>query len=135
DDHLSGDANANVLTGGGGNDSLDGGFGADVLTGGGGVDTARYNARTAPVAVSLDGVANDGEAHEGDNVSVENVLGGSGGDRLTGGPGKDSMSGGGGNDTLLARDRTKDHVDGGAGRDAATVDRHLDVVVNVEQLR
>ena len=45
------------------------------------------------------------------------------------------MSGAGGNDTLLARDNTKDHVNGGPGRDAATVDRRLDVVVNVEQLR
>ena len=54
--------------------------GADGLQGGGGADDVGYGKRNAGIAVSLDGVANDGEAGEGDNVGtdVETVSGGSG---------------------------------------------------------
>ncbi len=72
----------NVFTDNGGNDCLEGGpgndtfeqssapQGADVLIGNTGADTANYGDRTAAVAVSLDGVANDGDiaTNEGDNV-------------------------------------------------------------------
>jgi Ca2+-binding RTX toxin-like protein len=50
------------------------------------------------------------------------VIGGPGNDRLTGGGGADSLLGGGGADTFLARDRRRDVVNGGAGRDRALVD-------------
>jgi Ca2+-binding RTX toxin-like protein len=59
------------LTGGWANDTLDGGPGADVLKGGGGTDTVTYASRSAAVNVSLDGVANDGEAGEGDNAGTD----------------------------------------------------------------
>ena len=55
-----------MLTGGEGNDVLDGGGGADTLGGGEGYDLADYSARTAPVSLTLDGAANDGEAGEQD---------------------------------------------------------------------
>jgi len=136
-DTLVGDADANVLAGGAGNDTLaggagddtlDGGGGADVLGGGGGVDLATYAARTVAVAVDLDGVADDGQAGEGDNVGadVENVSGGSGADRLVGdadanvlagGAGNDTLAGNGGNDTL-GGGAGDDTLDGGGGADA-----------------
>src|SRR4051812_1406492 len=75
------------LTSGPGDDVLVGDAGADILTGGGGSDTADYSARTGPVTVSADGVANDGEVGENDNVApdVEVLTGGSGNDTLIGG--------------------------------------------------
>ena len=39
-----------------------------ILNGGDGTDAATYGGRAAPVTVTLDNQANDGEAGEGDNV-------------------------------------------------------------------
>lgn len=72
----------NVFTDNAGNDCIEGGpgndtfitnaepQGADVMIGNTGADLADYSARTGAVAVSLDGVANDGDiaTNEGDNV-------------------------------------------------------------------
>ncbi|MGI9658498.1 MAG: calcium-binding protein, partial [Gaiellaceae bacterium] len=78
DDLIIGSAVANTLQGGPGDDILDGGGGADVLSGGIGVDTVDYSARTLAVSVDLDGIPDDGEAGEGDNVitDIEDILGG-----------------------------------------------------------
>lgn len=95
-------------------------------------DTLNYEARPGPVAVSEDGVANDGDPGENDNVAadVESVIGsdagdvmaagangtelsgGGGDDRLTGGPGTDRLNGGGGSDTLTGGDGNDDLFDG-----------------------
>jgi hypothetical protein len=56
--------------------------GNDVLDGGPGRDDTSYS-RTAPVTITLDGVANDGEAGEADNVQVEDVFTGDGNDTIT----------------------------------------------------
>ena len=42
--------------------------GADVVQGGAGLDVADYAQRTTPLRLSADGVADDGEAGEGDNL-------------------------------------------------------------------
>lgn len=139
-DSLSGNELDNRLTGGAGNDTLSGGggddvfdegstgSGQDVFSGGAGVDRVDYGARTAALAVSLDGVANDGLAGELDNVGsdVEAVTGGSGNDTLTGSEagaelfdgmaGDDTLSGLGGNDTLSGGPGN-DTLLGGAGDD------------------
>ncbi|HET6246946.1 MAG TPA: C2 family cysteine protease [Tepidisphaeraceae bacterium] len=102
------------LNGGDGNDTLIGGTGADQFNGGAGTDTVDYSARTAGVSVTLDGVANDGQSGEGDNVGadVEIVIGGSGNDYFAanvndatprqyfGNAGNDTIFGGSGNDTI-----------------------------------
>lgn len=69
------------------------------------------------------------------NGGNDSLFGGEGADRITGGRGRDRMLGEAGNDTLLARDRTRDVVVGGTGRDVATVDRKLDSVSGVERRR
>ena len=81
DDTLNGDEDSDTLNGGNGtdtlnggldSDTLDGGLGADAINGGpGGSDRVNYSSRTAGVAVTFDGVANDGEIAppEGDNVA------------------------------------------------------------------
>ena len=101
-DVLVGSPGANQLFGLGGPDTLDGGTGPDVLSGGGAVDTATYASRTAPLEVSLNGIANDGEitANELDNVleDVENVVGGSSNDSFFGSPAANRFTGGLGND-------------------------------------
>ena len=115
-----------------GNDNLDGGEGddtiqpgagpqggtgdADALTGGPGLDTVTYGVRQASITASIDAVANDGFAGEGDDVrpDVERLLGGEAGDTITGGPGGDLLDGGAGADI----------VDGAGGGD--TIDGGLD---------
>jgi Ca2+-binding RTX toxin-like protein len=126
-DSLSGNDSANVLMGGAGDDYLDarggddqlwGGTGSDLLRPGVGkdvvyggsepagscckYDTVTYGERWNPVNVSLDGVANDGEAGESDNVApdVENVTGGSSNDTLTGNKYANTLTGGPGTDSL-----------------------------------
>jgi Ca2+-binding RTX toxin-like protein len=114
-----------------------------VIHGGGGTDTVDYEHALDPIAVSLDGVANDGRPGEGDNVhpDVENVtgshfgntlvgsavanvlIGGSGADRITGAGGRDQLDGRDGNDTLDALDGAPgDRVQCGEGADVALVD-------------
>jgi hypothetical protein len=141
-DMLWGSTGNDTLDGGAGGDYLDGGTGADVISGGAGSDTVHYDTRLSPVSVSLDGLTDDGEAGEGDNVmpDTENVVGGTAGDSLTGsaadnvlqgGPGDDTLDGGAGvdslaagdgNDTLLARDGAPDLAACDAGTDSVVAD-------------
>jgi Ca2+-binding RTX toxin-like protein len=143
DDKLSGDAGADVLRGGPGDDRLDGGTEADQLNGEDGHDTLTYESRASPVTVTFDGLANDGEAGEHDNVAsdIEVVVGGTlwdtligdgrantfeGGrdeDFLDGKAGVDTLDAGVGSDLVWARDGTHDKVDCGGGGDLAVYDR------------
>jgi Ca2+-binding RTX toxin-like protein len=154
DDYLVGNALPNRLTGNAGSDwlsggpagdcsvdldTLEGGAGddrflqgsspdcSDALNGGAGVDRADYQERSGNLVVTLEGVSNDGEVNEADNVKtdVEQVLGGGGddaltgsgsGDELHGGPGNDVLSGGAGDDTLVG-DSGDDVLNGDAGSD------------------
>ena len=90
DDRIAGSRGSDTLNGDGGDDAFgaerDGTDGADVMSGGAGGDTADYSARSAPVQIDLDGVADDGEPGERDNVNadVEHVSGGAGADRIVG---------------------------------------------------
>lgn len=114
-----------------------------VVRGGAGTDTVDYEQTLNEIAVSLDGVANDGRPGERDNVlaDVENVTGshyrnrllgspaanvlkgGSGTDRITGAGGRDTLVGGGGNDTIDALDGMPgDRVECNDGADLALVD-------------
>jgi len=118
-DTLFGEAGNDTLDGGAGNDTLDGGAGADAMFGGTDTDTVSYGGRGIAVTVDIDNVADDGNSQDQsgsvrDNVraSVENLLGGKGGDTLVGstannvlrgGLGADSFSALAGNDTIRAR--------------------------------
>ena len=132
-DTLVGGSGSDFLTGGAGNDTLDGGRGADRIVGEAGTDAVTYASRTAPITADIsDAVGelpDDGEAGEKDNidVSVENLIGGSGNDKLTGTvirPGNttaglsrnNKLVGNGGNDILTGLDGN-DILDGGAGKD------------------
>ena len=168
-DRLLGASGADALDGGDGNDELESGDGNDVLRGGAGrdlllpgagtdsvqggddFDTVSYEERTGPVTVTLDGVADDGEAGEFDAVGadVENAFTGAGADALRGGAGPSVLEAGAGNDVVdgqagpdlldagpgddlvLARDGEPDRVDCGAGADSVSADV-IDVLVNCE---
>jgi hypothetical protein len=143
DDSVLGSA-ADLLDGGAGDDTLRGGHGADDHLGGPGEDWAdfRDHAADRPVTVTLNDVADDGAAGEGDNVraDVENLQGGWGADRLVGddrpnqlrgAPGNDDLTGGGGrdilrgedgDDTIHAQDGVGEDVFCGAGNDTARLD-------------
>jgi hypothetical protein len=141
DDELSGGGGTDVLEGGAGGDTLIGGTGADEVRGGSGLDLA-IQTSTAAQTLTLDDVANDGEANEGDNVfgDVEqaatsigddtivgssadnNLFGDEGNDDITGAGGQDVLLGGGGDDTIHARDGEVDTIACGAGNDVVFAD-------------
>ena len=58
----------------------------------------------------------------------DSICGGAGADVIAGGGGDDTLFGGAGNDRIMARDKRRDVIDGGPGRDAGTFDRKLDRV-------
>jgi Ca2+-binding RTX toxin-like protein len=119
-DVLYGSSRGDTLTGGRGDDTLVPGKGADRMNGGEGTDYADYGARTAALTLSIDGVANDGEAYERDNLGmdVEALIGGSGNDRMIGSAAANSLWGQAGNDAIDGR-AGGDWLNGGAGFDTA----------------
>lgn len=143
-DTITGNSAANQLLGNGGNDLLDGGRGNDLLNGGDGIDTASF-AQTSSflnstsvtaslvtgIATTIHGGFLGSTVTETDTlVSIENLIGSDGGDKLTGdnnantlngGKGADTLIGLGGGDTLIGGDGT-DLADYGASAAGVTVD-------------
>lgn len=134
-----GNALANQITGGAGNDTLDGGAGgADTLVGGagndtyivstanvtitetstGGVDTVRASAASFTLSANVENLIYIGTgAFDGaGNTSANTITGGIGNDTLSGGGGDDILIGGGGADTING-DAGNDTITGGAGND------------------
>jgi hypothetical protein len=130
-DELQAGAGADRLTGGPGADVLEGGpgddlfldlDGADDIRGGDGADTLDLSALGFGVAVSLNGVADDGPLGAGANVDVEEVRGTPFTDLLSGSASSDVLRGAAGDDVIDARDGGFDEVDCGEGADRAIVD-------------
>ena len=117
-DTLAGGSANDTLDGGAGNDLLDGAGGNDLFVGGAGVDTASYASRAVALNLSIDGVANDGQLLEADNLALdlENLVGGGANDYLAGSAGANHLAGGAGNDTLLGGNGP-DTLEGNAGHD------------------
>ncbi len=155
-DILYGEAGNDSLYGQNQNDLLDGGVGADYFSGGRDIDTVDYSSRTTGLFVELAKrsdlrTGRSGEAGENDNVltDVENILGGSGNDRLIGssaaniirgnagndtiysGGGRDSLFGGNGKDRFFSLDSAITHLEGGDGTDIASVDA-ADILASIE---
>ncbi|WP_245443690.1 beta strand repeat-containing protein [Rhizobium phaseoli] len=136
----TGNALANIITGGAGNDMLDGGAGADTLIGGAGNDTyivdhagdivteaADSGIDTVRTTLAAYTLGSDVEhltyigttAFVGTGNDLDNtILGGAAADTLSGGDGNDTLNGGAG----------ADHMIGGAGDDTYIVDHAGDVV-------
>jgi Ca2+-binding RTX toxin-like protein len=116
-ERVIGTINADILTGGPGNDVLQGWLGPDVLDGGSGSDSVAYDDHEQGVIVTLDGIAND---PLGDVIGtdVEGIVGGPGNDTLVGDSQANTLSGGGGDDRLEGQ-AGSDALIGGDGRDLA----------------
>ena len=126
-DDLAGGAGDDSLDGGIGNDRLeysiglagnDQGVGADTYTGGSGTDELWFDRHANDMAISINGVADDGNAGEGDNVGsdIESIDGTAGNDVFTGSAGPDGFSGGFGNDEIHGGGGP-DQLYGGGGDD------------------
>jgi Ca2+-binding RTX toxin-like protein len=136
----TGNALANVLRGGAGNDRLDGGAGVDLMVGGlgndtyivdealdritelanQGVDTVNTTLNSYTLLFGLDNLTFTGTgAFVGDGNELANTLtGGGGNDRLDGGTGIDRLVGGTGDDTYVVDLAADVVVEGGsAGTD------------------
>ena len=127
---LYGNAGDDVLTASpivGSNSQMEGGAGGDTFVPAAGGSDVRYDSAVGPLTEILDGVANDGEAGEGDNImpGIAAVYGGhhgntmvgdAGDNDLIGGDGTDSVSGGAGDD-FLSGSKGDDAIDGGPGAD------------------
>jgi Ca2+-binding RTX toxin-like protein len=156
-DELSGDflfeggASGNDQLGGGpGDDQLFGGGGADNFQGADGFDFADYSRRFGfDLTITIDNVANDGAAGEGDNVidTVEGVVGSSANDTITGssaantlfgGPGTDTLVGAGGRDLMDGEtpggccSSGPDDMSGGSGIDTVSYASHSFIGVTVD---
>jgi Ca2+-binding RTX toxin-like protein len=139
DDEVTGGSGNDTVDGGDGNDSLfPDGYdepGTDIVDGGAGFDridgdyVIPGNAFNPPVAISFDGVANDGRPGENDNLRNVEKVDASVSGTFTGGPGADdffvkadfhdavsTVSGEGGNDKLVGHDHAE-VIDGGPGDD------------------
>jgi hemolysin type calcium-binding protein len=137
DDVIAGGPGSDLLMGSEGDDRIDGGpgndylegipngdpdptftSGSDTYTGGGDLDQITYENRGDDLSISLDDVANDGAAGEGDNVAgdIRVVYGGGGADTLTGNDGRNDLAGAGGDD-VLAGAGGDDQLAGGLGND------------------
>jgi Ca2+-binding RTX toxin-like protein len=136
DDVLLGDEGADVLVGGPGDDAIHGGDGPDILEtyhggidagdtagsdllfGGSANDTVSYEARTDPLTITVDGVADDGAPGENDDIrlDVEVVQGGESDDVMAGGDGPNVLIGGGGDDVIRGGGGD-DEIGGAEGND------------------
>ncbi|MDB5693153.1 MAG: serralysin-like metalloprotease protein [Alphaproteobacteria bacterium] len=131
-DSLAGDANANILSGGAGDDTLNPGANpggiVDLLDGGAGSDTASFAFNASGVTATLNG-ATDATATVGGLAiatlrGIENLTGGTGADTLTGDGNANVIEGGLGNDVL----------DGGAGVDTLAFSGPTGATVNLATL-
>jgi Ca2+-binding RTX toxin-like protein len=102
---ISGNAGNNTLKGMGGGDTLIASGGAGVLDGGEGNDTASFAASTTGVNIVVDGEAFQGVTNGLVTlVSIENLTGGKGTDKLIGSVVANRLEGREGADTLLGMD-------------------------------
>ncbi|MEO5374344.1 MAG: cadherin-like domain-containing protein, partial [Alphaproteobacteria bacterium] len=101
-------------------DTLAGDAAANRLDGGAGQDTVTYAASTAGVRADLNGSAGSGGFAEGDVLlNIETLIGSAHADDLRGSTGADTLSGGDGDDSLEGR-AGADTLSGGAGSDTAS---------------
>jgi Ca2+-binding RTX toxin-like protein len=119
-DRLAGDAGANRLSGGAGDDTLIGRGGADRLDGGTGFDTASYEGSAAAVTIDLAKASQVGGDAQGDMlIDIEKIVGSAWADSFKGNAAANSFDGADGNDMFEGL-AGADTIAGGAGTDTAS---------------
>ncbi len=129
-DTLYGDAGNDSLIGGNGDDYLRGGDGSDSLFGGAGADNVGGgNGNDIINLADGDDWASGGDGNDTmqGGNGADTMLGNAGNDVMQGGSGNDGMFGGDGND-VLAGDDGDDALYGGAGNDSLTGGAGADVL-------
>ncbi|MBB2755462.1 UNVERIFIED_ORG: serralysin, partial [Rhizobium aethiopicum] len=148
----AGNALANTITGGAGNDTLNGGAGADSLIGGAGndtyivdhagdlvteaanegIDTVRTNLASYTLAGNVENLSFAGTGtFAGTGNALNNVIvGGSGSNTLTGGGGNDTITGGAAADVFVyltnwGHDTITNFVATGSAHDAISIDHSI----------
>jgi Ca2+-binding RTX toxin-like protein len=101
-DTFRGDANANIVNGGGGDDLINGFAGDDQLAGGAGNDSV-YGGDGNDVVMG-DNSFRGGDDYLQGNAGNDILIGGAGNDRMVGGTGNDTLSGGIGGDYLVGNE-------------------------------
>ena len=119
-DRVAGSGGTDCIDLGSGNDRGSGGSGSDLMLGASGRDRLSGG----PGRDRLYGGSG------GDRIS-----GGSSADRISGGAGADWISSGSGSDRISARDRRRDRISCGSGRDSVTADRVDRVARDCERVR
>jgi Ca2+-binding RTX toxin-like protein len=122
---VNGTSFADTMLGSASNDRFRGWQGNDLMDGRGGTsDMADYAANAASQAVSVNlatGSANDGLGGTDTLISIEQVRGGAGDDRLIGDSNNNTFRGNGGNDTIDGAGGTGDAVEYGFATAAVSV--------------
>lgn len=118
DDFLAGNAVANVLNGGKGNDYFFGDEGTDTLIGDEGIDLVNYSLSTSGISIDLrSATAQGGGLAQGDILSgIEGIIATGFNDTLIGTTGANTLIAGAGNDTIISLGGA-DYLDGGEGID------------------
>ncbi len=144
---LTGDANANKLTGGSGNDTITGGADADTIDGGAGNDTITFDGSDVSIAggIGTDTLIVTGAATinlSAGNISgfeivdasksrvAVSITGDANANVLTGGDGDDTINGGAGNDTITF-DGSDVSIAGGTGTDTLTVTGAATIILSL----
>jgi Ca2+-binding RTX toxin-like protein len=145
----TGNAAANTITGGSGNDILDGGAGVDRLVGGlgndtylvdnvadvvvegagGGIDTVLATSASYTLSANVENLTFTGVGNFTGTGSADNntITGGAGANTLSGAGGDDTIFGGIGNDTLNG-DAGNDVLNGDAGNDILNGGAGIDTI-------
>lgn len=117
-DHLDGGEGTDQLFGGAGDDTLIGGTGNDTLDGGADTDTASFATGNDSISANLNsGIAVAGALGTDTLIDIENLIAGSGNDRIFGSAADNRLEGRDGDDLLAGTDGN-DILIGGAGVDA-----------------
>jgi Ca2+-binding RTX toxin-like protein len=132
-DHLYGGDGDDYILGGDGNDFIDGGFGFDLMDGGLGLDTVNYSFYDLGITADLQTgrVSFPTTVSTDSLVSIENVIGSQGNDRLIGTSTNNLFTGNFGMDTLVGSGGS-DTFNGGAGIDTADYSR-LNQAITLKQ--
>jgi Ca2+-binding RTX toxin-like protein len=126
EDFLIGRGGDDKLTGNQGNDLLNGGSGNDKLIGGSGKDTAVFSSKSNVVKLFTSKKQNTKDGLD-TLIGIENIIAGSGNDKIYGSKDSNTLNGGNGND-LLFGGLGNDKLIGGFGNDTAIFSSKSNVI-------